>query len=219
MTPGADPTPVDVPSPIDLQAEADARAWADAANRVRPWRLDFFAAISAALPAVAPLRVLELGAGPGFLAERVLRDHPAARLVLLDHSAAMQSMAAQRLQPLLASTAPEPRPPRVIHLCRSFKDDGWAAGLGPFDAVVTHQAVHELRHRRHAPALHAAVRSVLAPGGVYLVSDHHLGDGGMANADLYMTVDEQRQAMQAAGFGQVDELLRRQGLVLHRARG
>lgn len=34
---------------------------------------------------------------------------------------------------------------------------------------------------------------------------------------LYMTVDEQRQALLAAGFMQVNELLRLRGMVLHRA--
>jgi len=83
--------------------------------------------------------------------------------------------------------------------------------------VVTHQAVHELRHKRHAVGLHEQVKDVLKPSGAYLVCDHHLGDGGMSNDQLYMTVDEQRQALLAAGFSSAEAVLVHGGLVLHRA--
>jgi predicted methyltransferase len=49
------------------------------------------------------------------------------------------------------------------------------------------QAVHELRHKCHARELHAQVLQLLSPGGIYLVCDHYLGEGGMANDRLYMT--------------------------------
>jgi hypothetical protein len=77
--------------------------------------------------------------------------------------------------------------------------------------------VHELRHKRYAEALHSQVRHLLVPGGAYLVCDHFYGEGGMSNAQLYMTVKEQRDALRAAGFTQVDEVLLKGGLVLHRA--
>lgn len=200
--------PADIPSPIDLQAAADARAWAEAANVVRPWRATFFEAIAQATAADRPVRVLELGSGPGFLAEQVLRTRPLAEMVLLDNSEPMHALARERLQACAN---------RVRHVQRSFKDEGWAEGLGTFDHVVTNQAVHELRHKRYAEPLHRQVRSVLRPGGSYLVSDHYFGDDGMQKEGLYMTVDEQRQALLAAGFTQVSELLRLRGMVLHRA--
>jgi predicted methyltransferase len=83
--------------------------------------------------------------------------------------------------------------------------------------VVTHQAVHELRHKDRACGLHAQAAGLLAPGGVYLVCDHVAGEGGMAEDQLYMTVDEQAAALAAAGFGVVEQLLLKGGLVLHRA--
>jgi hypothetical protein len=39
-----------------------------------------------------------------------------------------------------------------------------------------------------------------------LVSDHFLGEGGLANDRLYMTVLEQRQALLNAGFSEVREM-------------
>ena len=78
------------------------------------------------------------------------------------------------------------------------------------------QAIHELRHKAHASRLHSQVRKVLKPGGAYLVCDHYVGEDGMTNDQLYMTVAEQRAALEAAGFA-VTEMLRMRGLVLHRA--
>ncbi len=200
--------PPDVPSPIDLQDEADARAWAESANTLRPWRARFFEAIVQAVDATRATRVLELGSGPGFLAEQLLRGRPAATLVLLDFSAPMHLLARERLQGVDG---------RVTFVERSFKEADWMAGLGSFDHVVTHQAVHELRHKRYAEPLHRQVRSVLRAGGSYLVADHYFGDDGMKKEGLYMTVEEQQAALRAAGFQQVTELLRLGGIVLNRA--
>ncbi|OHX12214.1 hypothetical protein BI347_00895 [Chromobacterium sphagni] len=60
--------------------------------------------------------------------------------------------------------------------------------------MIANQAVHELRHQRHAPTLHRQVREVLKPSALYPMRDHFAGDGGMANAERYLTVDEQRAA-------------------------
>lgn len=99
----------------------------------------------------------------------------------------------------------------------SFKEDNWEAGLGTFECVVTHQAVHELRHKRYAVELHRQVRKVLAPGGTYLVCDHFAGKDGMKNEALYMTISEQRQALLDAGFEIVRQVMAKGGLVLHYA--
>jgi len=198
----------DVPSPIDLRVMADALAWEASAMDKRPWRAEFFAAFAAAL-AGADCRILELGSGPGFLAEHLLARLPNVTYVMFDFSAAMHDLARKRLGE---------HAERVVFVNGSFKEAGWTEGLGQFGAVVTHQAVHELRHKRHAPALHAQVRSILAPRGAYLVCDHFAGEDGMADSELYMTVEEQRQALRAAGFDHVSQVLRKGGLVLHHAR-
>ncbi|MBX3619583.1 MAG: class I SAM-dependent methyltransferase, partial [Rhizobacter sp.] len=129
--------------------------------------------------------------------------------VALDFSAPMQVMARERLAQFAG---------RVDFLVRDLRDPLWGDGLGAFDFVVTHQAVHELRHKRYASTLHAQARERLRPGGSYLVCDHFFGEGGMTNDRLYMTVDEQREALHSAGFAHVHPLLLKGGLVLHHAR-
>ena len=197
----------DVPSPIDLRSMPDARAWADTALDKRPWRTEFFEAFAAAIEKNVH-RVLELGSGPGFLVRHLLIARPDLDYVALDFSPAMHELARQCLLDLAA---------RVTFVERDFREPQWGEGLGRFPCVVTHQAVHELRHKRRAVGLHRQVKQLLEPDGIYLVCDHYAGDGGMTNEHLYMQIDEQRQALTDAGFGEVTEVLRKGGLVLHRA--
>lgn len=201
---------MDVPSPIDFSRIEDAQAWADAANLKRPWRAEFFVGIVSELREhqMSSASVLELGSGPGYLAERVLRELPDVSYTLLDFSPAMHQLARARLGAAAGAH----------FVVADFTCDGWSNDLGRFDAVVTVQAVHELRHKRHARGLHQAVYRLLRSRGLYLVCDHIVGPGGMTDAELYMTVPEQTETLKAAGFRDVSTVLEKGGLVLHRGR-
>jgi predicted methyltransferase len=98
-----------------------------------------------------------------------------------------------------------------------FKVARWSAGLPRYQAVVTLQAVHELRHKRHAPQLYQAVRELLIPGGVFLMCDHFRGEGGLDNSALYMTPEEHEKALGEGGFTGSGEVHREGTLVLYRA--
>jgi ubiquinone/menaquinone biosynthesis C-methylase UbiE len=203
-------SPVDIPSPIDLRLMSDAFEWERTAMEKRPWRMEFFAAFAEELRQLRPpvSRVLELGSGPGFLACHLLKALPNVHMTLLDFSAAMHELAKQRLGPLVS---------RVEFVEASFKDPLWSGRLTQFDAVVTHQAVHELRHKRRALDLHKQVKAILRPGASYLVCDHFFGPDGMSNDQLYMTVEEQKAAIEFAGYQVVRQVLLKDGLVLHHA--
>ena len=115
--------------------------------------------------------------------------------------------------------APTPRAAhrRTRQLLADFKDDAWTIGLGEFDAIVTHQAVHELRHKKHAATLHRSARTLLSRAASISSATTTSGDG-MSDASLYMNIDEQSAALEAAGFVCVERVLEMKGLVLHRAR-
>jgi ubiquinone/menaquinone biosynthesis C-methylase UbiE len=199
----------DIPSPIDLRSLQDAAEWESTAMEKRPWRMAFFDVFASEIAQHSEkTKVLELGSGPGFLAAHLLAKLPQLKLHLLDFSEAMHSLAQARLGAKASS---------VQHLVRSFRDPDWSADLGNFDCVITHQAVHELRHKRHAVGLHRVVSALLRPQGSYLVCDHYAGDDGMRNDQLYMTIPEQKAALLDAGFSEVNQLLATRGLVLHRA--
>jgi SAM-dependent methyltransferase len=199
----------DIPSPIDLRSPQDAAEWESTAMEKRPWRVEFFDVFASEIAQHSEkTKVLELGSGPGFLAAHLLAKLPHLKLHLLDFSEAMHSLAQARIGAKALS---------VQYLVRSFRDPDWHAGLDSFDCVITNQAVHELRHKRHALGLHRAVSTLLRPQGSYLVCDHYAGDDGMRNDQLYMTIPEQKAALLDAGFSEVDQLLVTRGLVLHRA--
>jgi ubiquinone/menaquinone biosynthesis C-methylase UbiE len=201
---------IDVPSPIDLRFMPDAREWEQTAMSKRPWRTEFFARLASEIGSMSPPAscVLELGSGPGFLALHLLGTLSHIKCTLLDFSPAMHQLAIERLGEFAK---------RAEFIERNFKQVDWPDGLGEYECVVTNQAVHELRHKSYAPRLHAQVRKVLAPNGVYLVCDHFAGEGGMKDNQLYMSVGEQKEALFKAGFLHVEELMRKRGLVLHRA--
>ena len=198
---------IDVPSPIDLRLMEDARPWAETAMARRPVRSEIFDAFARAIGRDG-CRVLELGSGPGFLADHLLQALPRLDYVALDFSPAMHLLATERLGDRAA---------RVTFIERSFRDPAWVEGLGAFDVIVTNQAVHELRHKDHAPTLHAQARSLLAPGGCYLMCDHYLGGDGLSNDQMYMSVDGQHDALLRGGFARAEAVLVKGGLALHRA--
>lgn len=183
----------DVPYGNDWESAAEVTAWADAADRIRPWRLRIRDAIAdriAALPAGA--RVLELGSGPGFLAQRILERCPGiAGYTLLDFSEQMLALSRERLAGMAAA--------RFVH--GSFKSGDWLTRVGqPFDCVVSMQAIHELRNKRHALPLYRQVHEALALPGLLIICDHTPLDDTARSAALYMTEQEQLQTLTAAGF-------------------
>ncbi len=199
----------DIPSPIDLRTLKDATDWESTAMEKRPWRTEFFDLFASEIGKHSETaKVLELGSGPGFLAVHLLGKLPQLKLHLLDFSDAMHALAKMRLASKASS---------ATYITRSFLEPDWPANLGDFDCVITNQAVHELRHKRHAANLHRAVRTLLRPHACYLVCDHYSGDDGMQNDQLYMMIQEQKASLIEAGFTIVEQLLVKGGLVLHPA--
>jgi hypothetical protein len=91
----------------------------------------------------------------------------------------------------------------VSFAIRDLRDEAWPVGLGAFDAVVTLQAAHELRHKRHLVPLLERARTVLAPGGVLLYADHYLTPETKIPA-LAPARDDQPRALERAGFVEVE---------------
>lgn len=200
----------DVPSPIDFHDPVQCRAWVEDTVKRRPSRPHFFAAFVEALNAAgaASRSVLELGSGPGHLAERILLYCSISRYVALDFSAAMHEIARERLMPFLD---------RVEFVQGDFMSPDWGASLGRFDAVVTMQSAHETRHKRHLPSFIRSTMQRLVPSGALLYSDHYAEDGSGKNPLLMATRAEQRQALEQAGFGDIRLLLDEGGMALYRA--
>jgi SAM-dependent methyltransferase len=198
----------DIPSPIDFHDLAQAREWEANTVRRRPWRRCFFDAFVAALNDrfVEPFTVLELGSGPGHLAEQILERCTVTKYTALDFSAAMHQIARRRLSAFVE---------RADFVEQDYRSPGWAEGLGVFDAVVTMQAAHEVRHIRHLVPFLARARQLLTNGGLFLYCDHY-SDNGM-NPALYLDRRNQPNALLEAGFSNVRKLWDEGGMALYSA--
>jgi SAM-dependent methyltransferase len=184
----------DVPIRVDFRDAAIARAWIEDTRIKRPYRPRFFAAFCAALASRPRLRILELGSGPGQLAREILVHCDVDSYVALDFSPAMHEFAAEHLGELAS---------RVTFVTRDFREPAWASDLGAFDAIVTLQAAHETRHKRHLLPLLERARTVLAPGGVLLYADHYLTPETKLPA-LSPARADQPLALERAGFVDVE---------------
>ena len=197
----------DVPIRVDHRDPATARAWLEDTRISKPFRANFRAAFCAALANRRQLRILELGSGPGELAREILLNCDVTTYVALDWSQAMHDIAAEHLGELAS---------RVTFVVRDFREPAWPASLGTFDAIVTQQAVHETRHKRHALPLFERARPLLVPGGLLLYCDSYVVPDAKIPA-LFLERDDQPGVLERAGFVDVQLLHDEGNLALYRA--
>ena len=206
------PTAPEVPSPIDFSDPVQAQAWVEATVSKRPWRPRFFAAFTEALASLpnSPIRIAELGSGPGHLAKAILEgctqvEHYAA----IDFSHAMHDLARVHLGDHVHTVSFE---------VRDFRSSDWVEGLGQVDVIVTMQAAHEVRHKSRLPRLLKDIYGALQPDGRLLFCDHYAEVGSGKNPDLFPEYAEQVALLKAAGFRDVNELLNEGGMALYQGR-
>src|SRR5205814_2316098 len=90
-----------------------------------------------------------------------------------------------------------------------FTQNGWPDKVGAvYDAIVSIQAVHELRHKRHALEFYGQCRGLLNEGGLLLICDRLPQDDSERDRALFMTEEEQLTALRQAGFANAEVLLR-----------
>ena len=198
----------DVPYGNDWDSPEEAAGYGEEADQRRPWRSKVRDHIAARVATLAPrARVLELGSGPGLLAHRVLQRCPDLEVyTLFDFSEPMLALSRERLAAF----------PAASFVLGSFKAESWARRVGGrFDCVLSMQAVHELRHKRHALRLYEQAHAVLAVPGRIMICDHTPFDDSPTSTALYMTEREQREALAAAGFTNVHIELEIDSLVLY----
>lgn len=146
--------------------------------------------VAAATAGVEARRILDLGAGTGVTASRVLALHAAAGLVGVDESEAMLAHARAAL------------PAADLRVGR-LEDD---LPPGPFDIVVSALAVHHLDGDGKAQ-LFRRICDVLRPGGRFVLGDVIIPEDPAdvvtpidGDFDKPSTVDDQLAWLRIAGF-------------------
>jgi SAM-dependent methyltransferase len=185
----------EVPSHHDFLDPLYVKRWIADVQRYRPERQRLFKAFAAEAANIneQTIAVLEVGCGPGLLAEALLQNRKISRYALLDFSPHMLDLSRDRLNAFQG---------RTMFFQRDFKKKGWSTGIpAGFDLIVSLQAVHELRHASRIPRLYTELHALMAPGGTLLICDHvnSRSRAGRQSAH-FMTVEEHLAAFKNAGF-------------------
>ena len=146
--------------------------------------------LAAAHPEGRPLRVLDLGCGPGSLCDAVADRFPDAEVVGVDRD------------PILLRLGRETNRhgERMRLLDLDLAAPGWVHEVGRerFDAVVSATALHWLNPDKLA-GLYVTLPQVLNPGAVFLNADHLYFDG-VAESFVKGVAEEQREKFRLAAI-------------------
>lgn len=111
----------------------------------------------------AAMNILDLGAGYGALAQFLLEYFPNAKAVCQDGSAEMVKLGRRRMAPFKG---------RFKYILRDFSKAGWSRKIkGPFDAVVSSIAIHNVRSPEIIRSIYAETYSLVRAGGCFLNFD------------------------------------------------
>lgn len=139
--------------------------WAEDQDRRESERRHVFQLIADILPygRRAKFTFLDLGAGYGALSRFLLEEFPRSTAVCHDGSEAMAQLGRQRLAPI---------EDRVKYVLCDFSQPGWSRRLkGPFAAVVSSIAIHNVRDAGTIRAIYREVHSLVKDGGCFLNFD------------------------------------------------
>lgn len=201
----------------------------------REWRRPQLCRVASCLPLRPGSRakVMDLGSGWGPVAEVLLSGWPLVTVTLVDISAPMLEHARRRLEPYGA---------RAVYEVRDFSQEGWEEGLGgPFDAVVSGLAVHNLRLPERIGRVYSAVARSLVRGGCFVNLDRTGPSGPVTGQALQrlcatgqgadgqegsglaaprssseppLSLAEHMSLLKSAGFAEVDCLWREEQMAL-----
>ena len=194
--------------PHDYFNESYVREWAGIANSRRPFRSEFFEAFAAEVAVLSEPRILDLGSGPGFLAERILNSCAVSSYHLFDFSPHMLDLSRARLACFGKG---------VCFHQGSFLDAEWWRPLeAPFDVVVSMQAIHEVRNAARIPQLYGELRLLLREGGIVLLADQVNSEQKIE--EHFLTASEHETALRNCGLTEVRQVHAAGDLVMFAAK-
>ena len=138
-------------------------------------------------------RVLELGVGPGYFAERLLRHRPDLHYEGLDFSQPMLDLAAERLRPF---------GPRVTLTTGDLFQDNWTQRVrNRVGVIVSTWALHDLGAEEWTAKVYADCYRLLEWGGILMNGDFVKPEGTIHDYEPgRFTVPRHLELLAAAGF-------------------
>lgn len=130
-----------------------------------PERVELFNVILSELKSNIPSDgcIVELGIGPGYLADHLLRGMPKIQYYGIDFSLPMLGVAKKRLIP---------HSDRIIYHQADLVQDNWWESLPiPVDAIVSTWALHDLGRQEYVEVVYKRSAEVLQDGGILLNGD------------------------------------------------
>jgi len=178
----------------EFHDSAFVQGWADRFVPT-PERLRLFDTIIARL-ADGPLparHIVELGIGPGYLAQRLLQALPDVTYEGVDFSEPMLEIAARRLRAHAG---------RIRYTRADLLHEDWPGRIqGAAGAVVSTWALHDLGGAEATRSVYAACRRLLPDGGLLLNGDFVKPDGTVHEYESgRFAVDRHLELLRAAGF-------------------
>jgi tRNA (cmo5U34)-methyltransferase len=162
----------------DWHCDTYVQEWIDGDATSDDERQPLLRRVAALIPPTSgkSTRVLDVGGGYGALTAEVAGQLPDAQIVLHDYSIPMITAARQRLARFAD---------RVSFQLADMTQAGWTTDLdGPFDAVVSALAIHNLGDPVTIQRVYRDIFTLLRPGGCFFNLDLLFPDGP-ALAALY----------------------------------
>ena len=141
--------------------------------------------------------VVELGIGPGYLADQLLGQLPGIQYVGVDFSSPMLDIAQQRLAPYSS---------RIAYVQADLVNDDWWTNIAaPVNAIVSTWALHDLGSQESVELVYRHCAQVLPYGGILLNGDFIKPDNAKNEYEPGRFEIEKHIAMlRRAGFNSAD---------------
>jgi len=132
----------------------------------------------------APIKILDMGAGYGALTKFLLERFPNATAICQDGSEEMAKLGRERMKHLAG---------RFEYVLCDFGKRGWSKLVsGPFDAIVSSIAIHNVGSPNIIRGIYEDAYPLVKSGGCFLNFDRH-----------HPPIEDQMKWLRGAGFGDV----------------
>lgn len=170
----------------DWQSPEYVSKWAEGQDPKERYREEPFRLLADTIPydKSQPIKILDLGAGYGALTKFLLDRFPNATAVCQDGSKEMAKLGRERMKHLAA---------RFEYVLCDFGKHGWNELVpGPFEAIVSSIAIHNLNSPSIIRGIYEDAYPLVKAGGCFLNFDRHRPP-----------IEDQMQWLREAGFKDV----------------